>query len=827
MDHFPLPTKHHPNGHLNIPCIVTEEYDKGPFAEYPRRLGWEYPAFLPRDVLVATDILHHGKPSTISELQPVLQNWLFFGTLHELFGDHVALSDFVVIGDDGSKRLCTSSLAKVVEEWIDGSADATASNEVQREMIKQSCERVYQHLDTVYYAACAARELADATTLLAVSLLGDSLSSIVYIIYNGVLELETPVRPPWARAFAQLLIPYFEERGWCPNIISRFTASGDTRFMAIYYCLNLWRPGSQNQHDTCTADFCAATKIDPATYTVSHVRPDCTCHMVGIDEQQIGHILEQGKVPLLKVDPRQDIASLKPEVQLGSIGEPLVAISHVWADGLGNAQDNALPICSLQRIATLVNELPREADTSEAPMPFWIDSVCVPVRSLNLKQLAMTYLREPYRYASHVLVLDRTIVSISSEGLNIIDVMAYLICSNWIGRLWTLQEGRLGRKVWFQFQDRAVDLHALLEAWYKYPTSFKRPYRRDLFGSFIGTWNATRSFEDLQGPETFNKINHLRYMLEKRSVSVSSDEGLCLFNLAEMDLGVVTAIVGNGELRMKAFWELIDDIPAGLLFSKYPKKLESAGFRWAPSSFMGKLEHLTDWSGDGSISQNLRGISTPHGFLCHLPAFVLELEVSRIPIYEYKTAFFFRNATGWYEASMYEPWHQTPCIAPGPGKQKVALLLMEPLWEKRSNKDTGGANWNLSTRALLAFIIDHVEEAASGKNPGAHYIKCWQHFMVKFDPIDQPINNAAWNGISTLTADAHRSESLADTAGSLAAQLTESDLLLKKQCDTWAAGTNYANGEARLRARILELATPTDDFAGEAEILKEQLWCAD
>ena len=109
---------------------MTEDYDKGPFAGYLHRQGWKYPEFLPRHVLVATDLLHHGEPSTFSELQPVLQNWLFFGTLHEIFGDHIALSDFVAIGDDGSKRLCTAALGRAVDGWVNlqGSAEASDTN---------------------------------------------------------------------------------------------------------------------------------------------------------------------------------------------------------------------------------------------------------------------------------------------------------------------------------------------------------------------------------------------------------------------------------------------------------------------------------------------------------------------------------------------------------------------------------------------------------------------------------------------------------------------------------------------------------------------------
>ncbi len=48
-------------------------------------------------------------------------------------------------------------------------------------------------------------------------------------------------------------------------------------------------------------------------------------------------------------------------------GWNLVAISHVWADGLGNNQANKLPICQLERLQGLVNSL---YNKEYHPVPF-------------------------------------------------------------------------------------------------------------------------------------------------------------------------------------------------------------------------------------------------------------------------------------------------------------------------------------------------------------------------------------------------------------------------------------------------------------------------
>jgi len=58
---------------------------------------------------------------------------------------------------------------------------------------------------------------------------------------------------------------------------------------------------------------------------------------------------------------------------------PYVAISHVWSDGLGNAIANTLPWCQLQRIQGLVDALYQDTAGNQHPVPFWMDTLCVPV----------------------------------------------------------------------------------------------------------------------------------------------------------------------------------------------------------------------------------------------------------------------------------------------------------------------------------------------------------------------------------------------------------------------------------------------------------------
>ena len=248
-------------------------------------------------------------------------------------------------------------------------------------------------------------------------------------------------------------------------------------------------------------------------------------------------ILEKRKLPLIEVDPNgspQD-ACLSFREESGHI--EFVAVSHVWADGRGNVKNNSLPACSLQEVSKLVQCLPSSNPKLHRLIPFWIDTVCVPVEPVELKILALTYLKDPYQQAKHVLVLDSYIRSFSSHGRSMLEIISLLSCSNWVARLWTLQEGQLAKKVWFQFKDRAIDLESLW-ADFREPTAAGTMclYFKDLSLSAISSWYATKFLENDNFEHRGRKdqvIEGSRLKLWSRSVSVPSDEALYLFSLAK------------------------------------------------------------------------------------------------------------------------------------------------------------------------------------------------------------------------------------------------------------------------------------------------------
>jgi hypothetical protein len=74
-----------------------------------------------------------------------------------------------------------------------------------------------------------------------------------------------------------------------------------------------------------------------------------------VGEGLLLRVLEKGSIPLVLLEiaagtpTRVDIIERKPDMAY-------VAISHVWSDGLGNVEANALPACQLMYIQGIVDK---------------------------------------------------------------------------------------------------------------------------------------------------------------------------------------------------------------------------------------------------------------------------------------------------------------------------------------------------------------------------------------------------------------------------------------------------------------------------------------
>src|SRR5205814_1927736 len=80
-----------------------------------------------------------------------------------------------------------------------------------------------------------------------------------------------------------------------------------------------------------------------------------------------------------------------------------IAISHVWADGLGNCRSNSLPSCQAKLLHQRVRAASPVPLKDGERMCFWIDTPCVPLRPNNERKSAIKQMRQVYAGASRVL----------------------------------------------------------------------------------------------------------------------------------------------------------------------------------------------------------------------------------------------------------------------------------------------------------------------------------------------------------------------------------------------------------------------------------------
>lgn len=158
--------------------------------------------------------------------------------------------------------------------------------------------------------------------------------------------------------------------------------------------------------------------MSKSQYRTLHLTDGCSCDDYVTDSLVLDRILARGSLPLLQVktaSPLDEISVDAGEVQPES---KYVALSHFWADGLGNPFANSLPRCQLRHISNLVAAVDRESGSAgvEGKSLSWLDSLGCPVQPEAHKR-ALAQMRRTYEQATHVLVSDASLKPYDSRSL--------------------------------------------------------------------------------------------------------------------------------------------------------------------------------------------------------------------------------------------------------------------------------------------------------------------------------------------------------------------------------------------------------------------------
>lgn len=104
---------------------------------------------------------------------------------------------------------------------------------------------------------------------------------------------------------------------------------------------------------------CIAYNTNPATYKTRHTTERCTCPTVFTPYHDLISILRQGEIPLISIETSgpDTNRAYKLKAHQRSKDSEYIAVSHVWADGLGNPNGNGLPLCQIKRLSATLDIL--------------------------------------------------------------------------------------------------------------------------------------------------------------------------------------------------------------------------------------------------------------------------------------------------------------------------------------------------------------------------------------------------------------------------------------------------------------------------------------
>ncbi|KAF2650933.1 hypothetical protein K491DRAFT_607929 [Lophiostoma macrostomum CBS 122681] len=612
MDHLESP--HNPLfPPRNIPVLNSVPYDKLDFFGYPSRCGFNESRLLAGDF----------SQDLSNQMAGFLQNWLYFGVLWEVLGDAGSQDRFVEPDMDFEHgRVSTTML------------EDSVCLRLSEPLIKDTIQRIRHCLTRLHTFCCLASTTDDTRAFAAkwslpaeVDLSFRVLGTYLWpaFFWNTDYCLFFPV------GYSTLL--RMKDLGWCLSEITML--AGHFSPSALEYISTLPRLANGLDHSTCGSTLCVARQLNIATYETKHASPNCTCEHIWSPLKQVLRILGKRQIPLLSMDI-SDRGDINLHVESYIEGQDYVAFSHVWSDGLGNPVTNSLPRCQYCRLKKLLDGLCATTTTwhlvntaqfdavyrryRNRSVRFWLDTLCIPVDSKYAKErlTALQLMKETYQLAKRVLILDSELESHATHS-PVETFMRVSICG-WMRRLWTLQEGALGVRLYVKLKDGYTDLEAAHEAWVGWPSYRKKTgrIRWDVLSDVRQTlrshtamsidastfyWklrilraafalpHPQRHLVGITMPHLFRPGDPLRVnaaIMEAfsasiyRSTSREDDEFTCLASLLTWDITKLREMPIDE--RMHHLLSSQTTLPQSLIFLAGPR-IDKDGWRWAVSRF--------------------------------------------------------------------------------------------------------------------------------------------------------------------------------------------------------------------------------------------------
>ena len=585
MEHIQKP-RYSDDEPIEIPYLCGDGYKyvgTSSFADYGPQLGWTS-SFKELD--------HEG---SYDDAAIILQKWLFFGLATEFFkvaNVHVHIEDFIR-RDENSCFISTHRLNQFLIQWVEGIKSLDWASRVA------AADTVERHLTVTQIATKSVGEREEevfSKVVLSVLTLGAILTYVRRNVFRpggmcpvpgwkGVCDYRS-----WAKS--RYLVRHMQSAGWCVSEIA-YLYSNTFSVMGLAFAAQLKRSRREISHASCTETICTSLQVNDETYKTQHTRDGCDCQHVELDQHQACSILHRGGIPIVQISKTQHPVSFRLEVIENKAGLAYVAISHVWAHGLGHISKNALPECQVERLYQLLQNL--ENGPNETCL--WIDTLCVPARphaavcgktsgTLTCRKIAISRLKETYQNAAKVLVLDWEIERSNTSFPE--ETLMRIIISAWMKRLWTFQEAKLAGHLYFQFKDKAIRAEEMLNA---LETTDYQSLWAETAEHILGLRGIFNQAGDSR------TIVSLWNSFQSRATSNPGDEALCLSIMLGSDTQQILDTPDDD--RMRKLFSLQDVFPNQILFMPGPK-INSRGYGWAPTSFLGRRQ----WANGSALHEN-------------------------------------------------------------------------------------------------------------------------------------------------------------------------------------------------------------------------------
>jgi len=632
MDHVPRPL--YAGGlEIEVPLmdIIPYQFGVGAFYTFPLRHGFTKDGVLDLD-----------RP--VTQVARLLQSWLYFGLMAEYAREPINVGTF--IRTNSSPCVIDSRAWNNIAQKRSSSLDCL-SLEIQDAINSTFTTFATFALDQLDFVdrhpkggstpipniTLSIRVLVSSVMLYHTRDASATKESHPFPLDSGRLRpMESISSTICSSPAGRLLAQKMRQAGWCPSRLTHIFRSYD--YAVVYHLLLLSRQSAgEIDHWLCTVSDCLAKKVHMDEYHVRHTADECCCPMVEAPVSKVEGIIKNGGIPLIEIKQSSD-GRLDLQIVQATATTSFVAISHVWADGLGNPEANNLPTCQLERIRLYLSDLPKLHDIGhrmffmippllatfihylrgQRPSGlFWIDTLCIPVSNPVLRQRAINQMAAIYASAKSVLVLDSEI-----EGLQISPGKEHELISSlpgcaWAGRCWTLQEGAFTTgSIYFRCADRAICPFEIRRSGsrghlsrmrldetstHASKTSSECILRSSLLSNILGQFtkdikvlNDYNRPKQTERPADKGDFIVIWNALSSRSTSQKEDTYAMLASLLRFNTHYI-ARLPSPAARMKAIISTLKKVPLSLLYNQGPRDRSNELHydRWVPTLPLGSF----------------------------------------------------------------------------------------------------------------------------------------------------------------------------------------------------------------------------------------------